>query len=117
MVVKTKNRIFAILAAGALAVTGCGQSGSKGPQPFVVNGVAIDLPGLQQAFPAGNLDLQTRADSAARAIRYGQFTNALAELNELAHQANLTGTQKKTVTAVTEQVKQLVNKLPVRPAQ
>jgi hypothetical protein len=113
---KTTNWILGGLAAGLLALAGCGES-QKGPQPMVINGVKVDLPKLRQAMPAENLELQKSLNTLSISIRYGQYAEAVAGLEKLANNAALTEPQKKVVTEVVEQLKQVISQAPAKPAQ
>jgi len=112
---KTTNWILGGFAAGLLALAGCGQS-QKAPQPMVISGVKVDLPKLQQAFPADNPELQSSLNAVTMSIRYGQYAEAVAGLEKLANNAALTEPQKKVVTEVVEQLKQVVSQAPAKPA-
>lgn len=50
-------------------------------------------------------------------IRYGQYDQALAELQKLGAVPTLTEPQKKLVNDLVEQVKQLAAKAPAKPPQ
>jgi hypothetical protein len=81
-----------------------------------INGVKLDVPKLQQAFAADKPELQSSVNKASTDIRYGQFPEALAELEKLAATAGLTDDQKKVVNDVVGQVKQLMAKAAAKPA-
>jgi len=114
---KTTGLMLSFVAAGALALAGCGKPVEQGPQPLVIKDVKVDVPALQQTFSSATPELQGTASSAAEAIRYGQFPQALMKLDQLANDASLTEPQKKVVNQVIGQVKQLVNKTEAKPAQ
>jgi hypothetical protein len=107
----TKNWIFSILAAALLAEAGCGQR-QKAPQPTIINGVKVDLAKFQQAFTGVGPDLQSSAFKVPMAIRYRQYPEAVAELEKLATNPALTEQQKKVVTEVLGQLKQVVSQSP-----
>ena len=58
------------LAAGVLALAGCGKSGDKAP-PAAAG--AIDLAALQQAFTSAGPEVQNSFDKIRFAIRYRQL--------------------------------------------
>ena len=113
---KTTNWIYGVLAAGLLAVAGCGQS-QQAPQPIDINGVKVDLPKFQQAFATVTPELQTSLGKVIMSVRYGQYSEAVAELEKLANNASLTEPQKKVATEVLAQLKQAVSQPPAKPAQ
>lgn len=113
---KKTNCIYGALAAGFLALAGCGQS-QKAPPPTVINGVKVDLPKFNQAFVTVNPELQSSLGKVSMAIRYGQYPEAVAELEKLASNASLTEPQKKAATELLEQLKQVASQPPARPAQ
>jgi len=113
---KTKNWIFSILAAALLAEAGCGQ-GQKAPQPTIINGVKVDLAKFQQAFTGVSPELQSSVFKVPMSIRYGQYAEAVAELEKIAQSASLTEQQKKVGAEVLAQLKQVVSQSQAKPAQ
>jgi hypothetical protein len=111
----TKNWIFSILAAALLAESGCGQR-QKAPQPTIINGVKVDLAKFQQAFTGVSPELQNSVLKVSTAIRYGQFREAVAELEKLTNAPGATEQQKQVAADVLEQVKQVVNQSQPKPA-
>jgi len=111
------NRFAGILIAGALVLAGCGKSQQQqeGPPPVEMGGVKIDLPKLQQCLPADKKELHDAASKVMMALRYGQYPEALVQLDKVAA-ADLTDAQKKVVNDVIAQVKQLMAKAPAKPA-
>ena len=112
---KLTRWILGILMVGLLAFTAC----KKGPaeptlDPVDVNGVKVDLPKLQACFDESNPDAQASSRKVVMAFRYGQYENALMELDKLANDANLNEKQKKVVTDMIDQVKQVMSKAPPR---
>jgi hypothetical protein len=111
---KTRHYVIIALAAGLLAVSGCGKSGEpkRGPLPPG----AVDLSPLQQAFPNPPPEVTTSLDKLRFAVRYRTFDAALPELDKLSHLPNLTDPQKKAINDVTEEVKAAM-KPPATPPQ
>jgi hypothetical protein len=74
-------------------------------------GLSVDWRKLDGAF-AGTTDpaVQAGAAEAKRALAYRQFPQGMAALERLAQNANLTPPQKKLVSDLMEQVKQVVSK-------
>jgi len=100
------------LLAGALALAGCGKAKTEAP---VQQGVAIDLPKLNEAFANATPELQNSVMAVASGVRYGEHAAALAALDKLAKAPGLTDAQKKIVSEVTEQVKAVASKAPAAP--
>jgi hypothetical protein len=112
---RTPPCISAALVIGLLAGAGCKKAEDQpGPTP-VYYGVKVDLPKLDKAFTNANPDVQTSATLVKRFLRYAQLPQARAELDKLAANPTLTETQKKVVSDLTEQTKQVIaNSTPPR---
>ena len=87
----------------------------SGPQPTEINGVKVDLPKMQMAFANSSPDVMVGATEAMSRIRYGQYPEAVAALEKLSTNPGLNDAQKKAVTEVLEQMKQVVTKAPAAP--
>jgi ribosomal protein L10 len=109
---KMTQWIMMCLLAGALALVGCGKSEPPAP---VQKGVAIDLPKLSEAFANATPETQTLVSAVASGVRYGEYASALAALDKLAKIPDLNEAQKKIVSEVTEQVKQVASKASAAP--
>ncbi len=111
---KWTHAIVGILAVGTLILVGC----SKSPPPPTptADGVTIDLPKLQAAFPSPTPEIRARLTDTAFGIRYEDYNKSLAELDKLANTPNLTAEQKKIVSEVTEQVKKAAASRSAKPA-
>ena len=106
----TKHKIvwtFTVIAAFFLA--GCGKKDQTPPAPEY-SGVKVDIPKLQQAFSGASQDLQNDVNDVTSSARYGLYTKSLAALDKLANNPALNEQQKKIVSDVTEQLKQVVAK-------
>ena len=112
---KMTNWVTTILAAGVLAMAGCGKS--KPAPGRTVEGVTVETAKLQQAFAAGSPELQNGVAAVKMSVRYGDWAAALATLEKMANNPSLTEPQKQVVALVTEQVKQVASKPPTPPAQ
>ncbi len=110
---KTADWMVLCLLAGVLALAGCSK---EKPAP-VMEGVAVDLPKLQETFSAAGADAQNAVSEVRMGIRYGDYARATAALNKLAGTAGLTEAQKKVVNDITEQVKQLASKAAAARSQ
>jgi hypothetical protein len=111
---KTANWMMMFLLAGVLALTGCGK---EKPKAQVMDGVTIDVPKLREAFVTAGPDLQSSVSEVAMGVRYTDYPRAFAGLAKLDSAPGLTEAQKKLVSQVTEQVKQLATKAAAPPAQ
>src|SRR5437763_238756 len=89
----------------AMAMAGCGKSRVAMP-PVALNGVIIDLPKLQQACGSSNPTMRESFDKVRLSIRYADYRTALSELAKLAKNPDIGEAQKKTISDVSEQVKQ-----------
>jgi hypothetical protein len=107
---KTTHGIFATLTICALALAGCSKESGDAPGPIpVYYGVKMDaLPKLDTEFKTAAPDVQNGVNAAKRALRYQLYPQTLAELGKLAKNPSLTEPQKKAVTDLLEQVKQVV---------
>jgi hypothetical protein len=100
---KATHAILGILVAAIFVLMGCGKSAP--PPPLTAEGVAIDLPKLQAAFPSPTPEIRSRLEETAFGLRYDDYNKALAQLDQLANAPNLTEQQKKAVSDVAAQVK------------
>ena len=103
------------MAAGVLALTGCGKPPES--KPTTVPPGVIDLGSLQQAFPAPTPEVTSCLERLRFAARYRQFAPALVELNKLAQLPSLTQPQKQAVSNVIEQVKVAIQTGPTPPSR
>jgi len=113
--------LVSVLTLGLLGlITGCKKksgSGGESLAPMVIEGVNVDLPKLRASIDAsGNADLQGGVRNVLMAFRYHQYEKALMEIDKLSNDPALNDEQKKLVTEVLEQVKQVAEKAPP-PAQ
>jgi hypothetical protein len=111
---KTTNLVSVILLAGTCLFLGCGKGSQNqaGPPPMMLNGVAVDMPKLVQAFPTPNPAVQGSLGKLAFGLRYADYSGAVAELGNIASQPDLTDAQRNLVSNVTEQVKLAISKAP-----
>jgi hypothetical protein len=110
---KTMQYLLVVLMAGVLALAGCGKSNK---QPARTPGVP-NVSDLLQAFPNPSQDVTTSLDKIRFASRYGQWEQALVELDKLSNMPNLTDEQKKAINDVIEQVKEAIKVRPNAPPQ
>jgi len=79
-----------------------------------IRGVKVDLPKLQEVFSNAKPELRASVLDAVSDIRYGKNNDALAKLQKVAGDPSLAEAEKKVVTDVIEQVKQLAAKAPAQ---
>jgi hypothetical protein len=103
-----------LLLAGGFALAGCGKGEAPAPAG---QSATVDVPKLREAFANASPELQASVAEVATSVRYGQHETTLAALAKLAANPALTEAQKKVVSEVTEQIKQLAAKPAARPAQ
>jgi len=113
---KTTNWIFTIFAAALLMVAGCGQE-RKEPQATVIGGVKVDLAKFQQAFVNAPPEVQNSVSRVHLAIRYGQYAQAVTQVEKIAHISGLTEPQKNVAQEVLNQLKQVASRSPTRQPQ
>ena len=84
--------------------------------PVNVNGVKIDLPKLQQAFPpTGDREALDCVRGLTLTLRYGDYVGSLAQMDKLVNLPSLTAEQKQVANQVLEKVKELAAKAPPAP--
>ena len=105
---KMTKWITGILVAAVIALVGCGKKSSESTPPPGT----IDIMKLQEALQNATPEQRASLDKVKMGIRYGQYPNALAELDKLANDAQLNAEQKKAVNDVIEQVKKAVTAPP-----
>lgn len=106
---KNANWIMTLVCAGVLALVGCGKKEAANVE---IKGVTVDLPKLESTFSTASPDIQNIVPEVAMGVRYADYPRAFAALAKLDSAPGLTAEQKKVVAEVTEQVKQLANKVP-----
>jgi hypothetical protein len=107
---RTLNLLCALAAVGLLSVAGCAPSGTNKPRNPEYNGVKVDWPKLEAAFIQTEGDVRKAEITAQRHIIYGRFPQAVAALDSLASNPDLTEAQKKVVAEVMAQARQVVEK-------
>jgi hypothetical protein len=111
-------RIIAIFAVCVVALTGCKKSQQQavGPRTQYL-GVQVDWPKLDTEFSNAPPELQKSAYEIKRDFRYSLFPQAMVALDKLANAPNLNESQKKLVTDLMEQTRQVIAKMGAPPGQ
>lgn len=107
-----KILLISFLVVCGIGLAGCGKPASPPP---VQQGVTLDLPKLNEAFASASPELQAQVSEVARGVRYGEYAPALAALAKLEAAPGLTDAQKKIVTEVMAQVKDVASKAATAP--
>ena len=112
---KTIHYALLPLAVCLLIFAGCKKAEPvSSAQQF--HGINVDLPKLDTDFAAAAPDVHESLTTVKRYFRYAQFPEALAELEKLSQNASLTEPQKKLVTDLISQTKQVIA-APPAPGQ
>ena len=114
---KASLAAFGCLILGTLLVglAGCGKK-QQVQTSYEINGVKDDVPRLQDAFAGSPPELQADVNQTTLGLRYGMYEKSLMALDKLSNNPNLNDTQKKVVSDLIEQMKQLIAKGgPQRP--
>src|SRR5438445_677127 len=113
---KTIKCLFAVMVVCLTALAGCKKQETGGP-PQVYYGVKVDWPKLNTVFTNSSPEVQANVMLLQQDFRYAQFSKALADLDKLSNDPSLNAAQKKLVTDLTEQTKQVIAKAPPEPAR
>ena len=94
---KTNTFILTFVAVIAIAFTGCDKAGVK-----------IDTAGIEKSFSSAETTLKAAASKATDAVKKGDYSGALKELQSLAGNVKLTDDQKSAINNLIEQVKKAI---------
>jgi len=111
---KTTVFLIGLIAAGALALAGCGKSDKAGAQQ---PSAAMDFTKFRQAFPAPTPEQNQVIAKVSLGIRYRLYPDALAALAQLSGDASLTDAQKKAVSDLAGGLSQMMTNAPAAPTQ
>ena len=111
---KTYKTILTLVILAALAAAGCKKKAPAAPPPYNINGVNVDSPKLAQSLANVSPEAQTHVTEFQMSLRYQAYDKALVALDKLANDPSLTEPQKKVVSEVIEEIKQLITKGPTR---
>ena len=97
-----------VVALGAsLAITGCGHKG------------AVSTSELQSSFKSAEPAMQSQVDKAVVAVKSNNYSEALSDLQILAHKARLTPDQqqvlKDTIATIQNKISSTTNKPAAEP--
>ena len=100
-----------LLSLVLLSFVSCGKKAPEVPPAQDIAGVKVDLPKLQQVFADAPQPVQDQFHQATSGMRYGQYEKALQYLDKLLNDPAVTDAQKKVVSEVIEQMKQVIAKV------
>lgn len=86
------NWILTVIAVALFALIGCGKKNQ------------VDTAPIEKSFASAEPGTKSSADQAVSAIKAGNYSGALAELQKLGAQAKLTPEQKQAIQDVIAQV-------------
>jgi hypothetical protein len=104
-----------VSAAGLVAVTGCKKAPEAPPPGTVQAGVRVEMPKLDTEFTNARPEIQAMVKQIKNSYRAGRFTRMLTELDALSNDPDLGASQKKLVGDLTEEIKQVMAKMPGPP--
>jgi hypothetical protein len=107
---KTQKILSAALIGLTLAFSACGKKAAPASSAYEISGVQVHVPDLQAAFVGANPDLSAALNDFSSDIRYGQYMKAMQTLDKVSTDPNLTDPQKKVVTQVLGEMKEVVSK-------
>ena len=108
---KITNLFFHILAVCVLTLVGCKKSDQQdSAQQF--HGINVDWPKIETEFAKASQEVHDSLKAVKQFFRYGQFPQALVELDKLSNDPNLAEPQKKLVNDLIQQTKQAIIKTP-----
>jgi hypothetical protein len=95
-----------------LGFVGCSKKELPQAAPLEVQGIKVDVPKLQTAFANGDVEQKAAMAEVVSHLRYGQHVKALAILDKLSRNPNLSEPQKQAVNEVIQQVTQVIKAAP-----
>jgi len=107
---KIQNILSAVVIALTLSLSACGKKAPPTPQYYEISGVKVSMPGLQAAFVGANPDLSAAVNDVTSDVRYGQYMKAMQSLDAVSTNPSLNDAQKKIVTEVLGQLKEVIGK-------
>jgi hypothetical protein len=82
--------------------------------PMELEGVKVDTPRLMAEFVNAPPEIQRRVNDAVTNVRYKKYLEAMMGLDEALKNPALTDNQKKLITQVIDQLRQVIAKAPPR---
>lgn len=98
-----------------LVLLGCSKSSEADKlPPMEFEGVKVDTPRLTAEFVDAPPQLQKAVNDAVSNVRYKKYVQAMMGLDEALNSPDLTDKQKKLITQVISQLKEVIVKAPPR---
>ena len=108
---KMKNIMVSLLLASLLALPACKKSE---PPPLAgtmtMFDINVELPRLEQEFQSASPELQSAVIEIKMKCRRWQLSEMLVDLDKLANNPSLSESQKKAVSDISGEVKQVLEK-------
>jgi hypothetical protein len=90
---------------------GCSKSAETDKMPpSQIQGVDVDIPRLSAEFAKAKPEIQEKVNDAVTKVRYKRYMQAMMDLDEVLNSPGLDDKQKKLVTQVTGQLKEVIAK-------
>ncbi|MBI3850612.1 MAG: hypothetical protein HY298_10135 [Verrucomicrobia bacterium] len=109
---KTTKVFFLVLTSCLLGLAACNKTDQAKQSAQAYHGIQVDWTKFDAEFASAGPDVQGNISSLKRFFRYGQFPEALVELDKLSSNSALTESQKKLVNDLIEQTKKAIEKAP-----
>src|SRR5438093_211142 len=91
----------------------CSNSGQSDKlSPMQIQGVNVDIPQLSAEFATAPPEIQTKVTDGVSKVRYTQYVQAMAVFDQVLNSPGLNEKQKKLLTQVLGQLKEVANKAP-----
>ena len=107
---KTTSLVCGVIVVCLLG-PGCKKQAPPSPPGTIqLYGVTVDLPKLDTEFQNASPEVQAAVTQVKNTYRYGQLSRMVEELDKLENNASLSEPQKKLVSGLIEQMKQVIAK-------
>ncbi len=109
--------VFAVCAACFVLFTACSKSRAPVLDAREYYGVKVSSPRLDTDFANASPDVQASIEAIKRSYRYGAFPQAMIELDKLSGNPSLSEPQKKLVSELMDQTRQVIAKATPQAGQ
>ena len=93
--------------------SGCSKSIEADKLPSMeIEGVNVNIPQLAAGFANSAPEVQSKVAEAVTKVRYKRYLPAMMDLEETAKSPGLSDKQKKLITQVMDQLKEVMSKSP-----
>lgn len=114
MKININTFVLTLVAATALAVTGCNKQGATGSNTSSTPAASVDTSKLQTAFESAEPAVKSAVDTAVTAIKKADYSDAVTQLQSLTSKFQLTDAQqtavKDTIASVQKVIADMANK-------